>query len=176
MPSGYWPERSQWAVFREARVDLDLERNGRAFKVDNSWGKGVEVRRDLTSPGSEEIAPGSDFLSADRSGAGGPRLLEVCSLRILEPVTFRAWGLCVPHLRGHESSCPPRARAHTAALGWAHLGSVLATYSDGELTTSCEGRWTGLSEKHSGGGCSVPAWTPPPRCPCSHTQQGQQGG
>lgn len=40
---------------------MDLERSGRAFKVENSRGKCVEVRRDLASPGSEEMPQGLIF-------------------------------------------------------------------------------------------------------------------
>lgn len=59
-------ERSQQAGLQgrgglEARVGLDLEISGRAFKVENSRGKCVEVRRDLASPGSEEMPQGLIF-------------------------------------------------------------------------------------------------------------------
>lgn len=56
-------------------LDLDLERSGKAFKVEKSWGQGLEVRRDLASPGSEEMPAGLTF----------------CLQRGVEPVAPGSW-------------------------------------------------------------------------------------
>lgn len=132
------------------------------------------------SPGTEERLQGRIFCLRMRAGPGAgtrgrpvlepgtqaPRrdhILGVWNHRTLEPVTFRAWGLCVPRLGGREPSRPTSARARAAAPGPARLGSVWPLAATGSSPPPAREGGQGCrttASLHGHNSLAVP--TPPP--------------